>query len=264
MSDDDRDRLRDAFQRVYGGRYWRPGLEARVMTSTAERRERHSRRATPTLVVAAALAVLAVATLIIIGRSVHPPIAPAVPAAPVPTSSPTALPTSLPTPVPSAAPPPAAQAPAQGCRSSQLTVRARGTRAAAGNAGDTFTFHNQSGVTCTLFGYPGLQMLDASGGQLPTSVNWGSDYTVRPQAPALVTLGPGEEASFALGYASPGGFNISCPSSTSLVVTPPNETQPIVIPYQMSPSEPDTTGSNGQCGRVTVSPVYPGSGPQPQ
>jgi hypothetical protein len=124
-----------------------------------------------------------------------------------------------------------------------------------------FTFQNRSAVTCTLYGFPGLQMLDAQGRPIPTRVNWGSDYVVRPEKPALVTLGPGDQASFVLGYSTPG--NLTCPASSQLEVTPPNETQSLVIAFQMAPAEPDADGLNLQCGRVTVSPVYAGTGGQP-
>ncbi len=181
-------------------------------------------------------------------------------------TSPTPEPTPTPQASPSQAPAsPVAGAPTPGCASSQLGVRAGRTGAATSHYGVTFTFWNRSAATCTLYGYPGQQMLDAQGRPLPTSVNWGSDHIVQPQKPALVTLQPGEEASFLLGYASPDPYGLSCPSSTQLLVTPPNETRSLTIPFRLR-SAGGVDAAHAQCCVVTVSAVYAGgggSGPQP-
>jgi hypothetical protein len=152
----------------------------------------------------------------------------------------------------------------QACRSSQLSVQPGRVGVALGHAGVVFTFQNRSAVTCTLYGFPGLQMLDAQGRPIPTRVDWGSDYIVQPEKPALVTLRPGDQASFLLGYSDPANANLTCPASSQLEVTPPNETQSLVIAFQLAPAEPDADGLHLQCGRVTVSPVYAGTGDQPR
>ena len=268
MSSDERDRVHDAFQRLYGDRYQRPGLEDRIIAGAAARRagDRSGRpRLAAAGAVAVAFAVVAVALLLSVGRAA-PPSSPAgrPGAVPSPNSSPepSAPPTA--TPEPSAASTAAPDAPLGGCTVSQLSLRVGPTNAATSHFGAIFTFHNRSTAPCTLYGFPGLQMLDERGQPLPTSVNWGSDYIVHPQQPAVVTLRPGDDASFTLGGTTPGVWGQTCPTSIRLLVTPPNETHSLVIDYRLSSMEAvDPDGQQPRCGRFTVSPVYPGSGEQP-
>jgi hypothetical protein len=142
------------------------------------------------------------------------------------------------------------------CHTSQLGARLVHTGAAAGSVGQTIAFTNNSSSACTLYGYPGLLMLNAKGQPLPTQVHRGSSATVHPEAPSTVTLDPGQSASFALGYADATGYpGQHCPASASLEVTPPNTFHQLVISDHLNPY--------GPCGNITVSPVYPGTGPQP-
>ncbi|MGH9058832.1 MAG: DUF4232 domain-containing protein [Acidimicrobiales bacterium] len=130
------------------------------------------------------------------------------------------------------------------------------TGAATGHVGQVITFRNTSSTPCTLEGYPGLGMLDAQGHAIATKVSRGTSYIVHAQKPALVTVAPGGKASFALGYTDATGYSgMHCPSSSSLEVTPPNAYHHLVISDHLSPY--------GPCGKITVSPVYPGSGRQP-
>jgi Protein of unknown function (DUF4232) len=262
----EQERLRAAFQRIYGGRYDRPGLEERVMATANERRAR--RTAGPGLVAASAVAVgfaaVMVAVLLSIGRAPQPAPAgqPGPGGQPGPVASETPFVTPRPTATPSATPV-VAGAPAA-CAVSQLTLRVHDEGAATSHFGAIFSFRNASATTCTLYGFPGLQMLDAQGRPLPTSVNWGSDYVVHAQQPALVTLRPGGEASFQLGTTSPDPYGLTCPTSSQLLVTPPNETRSLTIAYSLTSAEPtDAAGTHPVCGRFTVSPVYAGSGSQP-
>ncbi|HZD66193.1 MAG TPA: DUF4232 domain-containing protein [Acidimicrobiales bacterium] len=160
-------------------------------------------------------------------------------------------------PLPSAAPPsaPGATHPSR-CHTAQLSAQVVRRGAATGHVGQTIALRNVSSLACTLYGYPGLLMLDAADRPLMTRVNRGTSYVVHAQTPATVTLAPGGAASFALGYRNATGYPGSrCPTSARLEVTPPNATHHLVIPDRLSPY--------GPCGRITVSPVYPGTGPQP-
>ncbi len=115
-----------------------------------------------------------------------------------------------------------------------------------------FTMSNQSPVTCTAFGYVGLQMLDARGNPLVTRAIRGGAFEFRDVAPNLVMLAPGDVASFALGYTVfPTGNQIpavACPQSTWLEVTPPDDFDHLVIPAALDPCE----------GNINVSPVVAG------
>ncbi|SRR5579875_771197 len=142
------------------------------------------------------------------------------------------------------------------CHTSQLAARVVRTGAATGSVGQTIAFTNDSSSACTLYGYPGLLMLNTKGQPLPTEVHRGSSATVQPETPTTVTLDPGHSASFALGYADATGFpGQSCPTSARLEITPPNTFHQLVISDQLNPF--------GPCGKITVSPVYPGTGRQP-
>lgn len=139
------------------------------------------------------------------------------------------------------------------CQASQLRASRLASSAAAGHIAVTYRLLNSSGVSCTLLGYPGVQMFDASGRAIPTQVSHGGSYTFPAETPMVVTLSPGAQASFFLGYADvPSGNETSCPRSARLDITPPGSTGAVQLADQISP-----------CGggAVTVSPVHAGQRP---
>ncbi len=147
-----------------------------------------------------------------------------------------------------------------GCAASQLSAKPGLSNGATGHIGQVVTLTNTSKVTCTLDGYPGLQMLSASNQVIPTTVLRTPSVVVQPQTPTKVTMPPGQRASFVLGYADQTGYgNNVCPTSAKLEVTPPNDYGYLVVPDKVSAYGP----SLGQCGAINVSPVYLGTGAQP-
>ena len=144
------------------------------------------------------------------------------------------------------------------CQSSQLSAHPAFAGVGTGNVGQVVTFTNTSSSTCTLYGYPGLQMLDGSGRPIPTQVHRGQSYAV-PQLPVrLVTLRPGAPASFEAGYEDGTGFSgVRCPSATTVEITPPGAYRPITIKWALNPYGGDI--ERLRCGRVSVSPVYAGT-----
>ena len=143
------------------------------------------------------------------------------------------------------------------CYTAELTVTPGPAQGAAGSIGQTVRFRNISGHTCTLDGYPGLQMRSASGSALATHIHRGSSVTVSARPVRLVTLGPGRQAAFDIGYAAATGFgNERCPASARVQVTPPNDFKPLTISWRLQPyggSIPHL-----ECGLINVSPVYTG------
>ncbi len=140
------------------------------------------------------------------------------------------------------------------CKPGQLTITAGMGNGAAGTISATVAMVNMGPGTCTMKGYPGMQLLDSAGNSLPTNVirGGGSDFlnAAAGQPPSLVTLGAGQQASYSLSYEDvPVGTETSCPTSAKAEVTPPNDTAFAVIAFQASP-----------CGGGTihVSPVYSG------
>ncbi|MGA2471146.1 MAG: DUF4232 domain-containing protein [Solirubrobacteraceae bacterium] len=147
-----------------------------------------------------------------------------------------------------------------GCVSTQLAVVLGFQQGALGHIGQTVSFKNTSTTACTLYGYPGLQMLDASGSPIPTDVLRGIAYTVPAEPEHVVTLAPGGEASFDLGYANSTGFgNATCPASSEVEVTPPNDYTSITVAWKIQPYGGSDI-KHLQCGQITVSPVFSGNG----
>ena len=146
--------------------------------------------------------------------------------------------------------------PPRTCQTSQLSVvsdPAHSGGGAAGSLGMTYVFTNTSTTTCTLGGFPVLQLLGASGQPLTTTTIHAS------QTPTTVTLPPAGQAWFDIEFPTQTGFgNLQCPVSSALAVTPPDNTTALRI-----------SGSGGQigayggdiphlmCGNITTSPVLP-------
>jgi hypothetical protein len=138
------------------------------------------------------------------------------------------------------------------CATSALSASIYGSAAAAGTVETTVALRSTASAPCQLGGYPGLAMLNAAGGALTTTVVRGGSYTFTSLVSSTVTLSDGQTAYFNMGYSDvPTGSQTSCPSSTSLEITPPNDTSFLTIAAQLGPC------NNGT---MTVSPVFLASG----
>ena len=112
------------------------------------------------------------------------------------------------------------------CQTGQLLLAAGQMMSALGNAGVQLSFQNRSPVSCTLSGYPTLQLLDAQ--QKPVQARIlrstaGYLYSTRP--PQTISLHPGKFAYFAVTWGNLGCGKIPPASYASpisfLRVTPP-------------------------------------------
>jgi len=169
-------------------------------------------------------------------------------ASPTPPASPTPAPPS-----PTAAPPPPTGAPAGTgrCLAPGLRLDAGDIGAAAGNRYLSISFTNTSGSACWLYGFPGMLMLDASGRAMPTRVVRAGPamFATIDATPRVVTLGQGASAPFFLHYGVvPSGSETSCPESSQVLVTPPDETRQLRTDLRIAPC---------QGGTIDVSPVEP-------
>jgi hypothetical protein len=143
------------------------------------------------------------------------------------------------------------------CLNTQLSVKPGQGQGAAGSIAQTVNFHDISSSSCTLEGYPGMQMLSSSGHPIATEVHRGSSVTVAPRPVRLVTLTPGGKASFDIGYADATGFgNEHCPTSARVEITPPNDYNHLTITWAIQPYGGDIP--HLRCGEITVSPVFAG------
>ncbi|MER7014000.1 DUF4232 domain-containing protein [Saccharopolyspora sp. NPDC000359] len=121
------------------------------------------------------------------------------------------------------------------CHTSMLTGSMQNPDAGAGQRYAELTLTNSSGETCTLYGYGGLQLVDASGHPLPTDAK----RTPNP-GPSLITLAPGESASATLHWtAVPHEGEPTdgpcAPTPSRLEVIPPDETDPLAVTWNAGP-----------------------------
>ncbi len=131
-----------------------------------------------------------------------------------------------------------------------------GSSGAAGTIELTVALRSSSATPCVLGGYPGLQLLGANGSSLPTSVVRKGSYSFTAMAPTTVNLTTGQSVDFNLGYSDvPTGGESSCPTASSMEVTPPNATDHLVVTATLAPCGGGT---------VVVSPVFASGGPGSQ
>lgn len=181
-----------------------------------------------------AVALLAVAGCGSGGRTAGSP-EPATPS-PAPSGSPSTIPTIGTTPTPGTAGP----AP---CQPSQLSLSTGQHTAGAGTIEEAFILTNTSQSSCTLYGYPGMQML-GGGRQIPTRV-------VRtPHSEQTVTLAPGGTSSFLAQWHDQTGYTTPCATSQQVEVTPPNTYSQLTVAASIQAC-PD--------GTINVTPVTAGS-----
>jgi hypothetical protein len=125
-----------------------------------------------------------------------------------------------------------------------------------GAAGSTFLvidFTNISGLTCSLYGFPGVSL---AGGQPVTQIGQAAAEN-RHTARRLVTLAPGAVGNAVLqvvdAYNFPSG-TCHLVKSSYLQVYPPNQTTPAYVGYKAAACA--STGVR----LLTVNVVIPGSG----
>lgn len=123
----------------------------------------------------------------------------------------------------------AGAASAPSCSTSNLRIVLGSGGAAAGTDFTVLDFTNVGTSSCTLYGFPGVSLINSSGGQI------GAAATRNPaNASALVTLAPGAKANSTLGVANAENYPTSaCKPTTAaqLRVFPPNQTAAIELPF---------------------------------
>jgi len=110
------------------------------------------------------------------------------------------------------------------CHTSGLDLALLGVDAGAGNLVGTFQFTNWLDVSCSMFGYPGAELLDAAGNPLPTRPVRGGGYFSGDPPPSDVVVAPHGAAIFRIHWEQvPVCNETTCPMASSLAVTPPDE-----------------------------------------
>jgi hypothetical protein len=135
------------------------------------------------------------------------------------------------------------------CQPSQLTLTIHFGGGAAGHIGQMGQFTNSSNTTCSLYGFPGAQMLDAQHTPMTTHALWQtSAYMYSNQMKQQVQLAPGASAYFAVTWSDVTvGSGDACPTSSYLSVTPPNDFSVLTVADQINACD-----SN-----LVISPVEP-------
>jgi hypothetical protein len=172
------------------------------------------------------------------------------------TSGPTATSTSMVTTTVSL-PPSTTTTTVPGCTGANYTLALLGTQGAAGTFEVTFGLRNGSSVTCPLSGYPGIQLIDAAGADIPTTTNRGGSLSFTDFPAAAVSVGAGATAYFNLAYSDvPTGTESSCPVAAVVQAIPPNTSAALRVSGQQFMVCDD--------GTVTVSPVFGQGSPETQ
>jgi len=165
----------------------------------------------------------------------------ATPGTPTAASSSTASSSTPSTPVTPSAGPTSTEAPSSTpsgtarCSAAVLTGTVQPKDSAAGNRYAELVVTNTGSAPCTLYGYGGLQLVDAAGQPLPTTA-----LRDEPPKPSLVTVKPGAHAAKLLhwGVVPTGNEPVDkpCqPTAAKLSIIPPDETQPFTVPWDLGP-----------------------------
>jgi len=119
---------------------------------------------------------------------------------------------------------------ASACSQSQLNVRENGSEGAAGTIRGAWVFKNRSNATCSLNGYPDLQMYRKGGRPLPTTTK----KNLSP-GPSNVVLDPDESGTFLSSYSDVPSGSEKCTSSRVLEITAPGASAGLFIPATLMP-----------------------------
>jgi hypothetical protein len=106
--------------------------------------------------------------------------------------------------------------------------------AGAGNFVGTFRLVNNLDVDCTFFGFPGALLLNESGDPLPTTVVRNGGYFLNSPPPATVDGPPHSAGLFRIHWEQvPIGNETTCPESSAIAITPPDEFVPLQLKVQI-------------------------------
>jgi len=150
-------------------------------------------------------------------------------------------------------PAPSASARSPSCTGSQLATTLGKQAVGMGHVGQVVVFTNVGTSGCTLFGYPGIAGLDATGTQIMQAARIPSGYlgglwNAPNGPPPLVALAPGQAASALVEGVDNQVGSIPCVRLSGLLVTAPNTTRSVDLP-----------STSPECDGLVVHPVVPGT-----
>lgn len=142
------------------------------------------------------------------------------------------------------------------CATRSLRIWVGRSGVAMGTVGDEFGFTNYSVKTCSLYGYPQVQLLEKSGRNQSTSDHKASPGVLGIEE-KLVVLAPGKTAYFGVIFHDQTGFaKLTCPTSAALRFTPPQNTATVTL----RGTDAQIAAYHGTiehlvCGYISVTPV---------
>ena len=105
-----------------------------------------------------------------------------------------------------------------------------------------FRYANTSSMTCTLYGYPGIEFYTANGQPIIAKTRRGGAYPISyDPGPNLVTLTPGISVYFYVGWGTASGSTGTtqgCPIAASVKSYPPNSYTQLSLTLQPPPNGP--------------------------
>jgi Protein of unknown function (DUF4232) len=134
------------------------------------------------------------------------------------------------------------------CRASNLTPAYLGSNGAAGTIVLGFALKNTGETTCHTYGWPGVEFLSSSGAALATHATRTTGDVVGSTPAAVLTLAPGQEASFRMVTSDMATGGGSCPTAGALQIYAPDDTATMKV------GVPGVAA----CGKATLSPLMPG------
>ncbi len=146
----------------------------------------------------------------------------------------------------------AAGAAPSACGNTALAVYATRTQGATGHGSFVLSFKNTSHTTCTLYGYPGLDAVNASGRVIAHAARTLHGFAGGAHTERTVTLAPGAYGSATVEWMN---FNPvtsgPCAFSKTVAVTPANTSHTVhflrqvsVCELQVHPTVAGTSGNN--------------------
>jgi Protein of unknown function (DUF4232) len=128
------------------------------------------------------------------------------------------------------------------CHKGKLVAGLSGHENASDQGGFILTLTSTSQESCSLDGYPGLGLQDASHQALTSHVHWGSTVFAPDPGRRLIVLSPGETLSASVSFGYTGKYPLH---AAYLEITPPGAYRHLVVAI------PDGTG-NGSNGNLYV------------
>jgi hypothetical protein len=140
------------------------------------------------------------------------------------------------------------------CATASLRIWVGTGSGAMGTVAVEFGFTNHSAKTCSLYGYPSVQMVTKSGKNLSTTDEKGAGYFGIHEK--TVVLASGKTAYFGILYPDSSGYaNVTCPESAALRFTPPQDIRTITVHKSAQITPYGTILGHAHCGVIRVTPV---------